>query len=148
MNPAEEFDNQKKNAKAPEWPWWEPYVFTSFVLVGVLVFLMICGVIARIPLMEHILLGLMTLAALFDFFRKKGELPSVAGKLGSTLFFGFIGGLYLNQAQWIPGIGYCGMSLVWFVLFVLSVRERRRIRLETLKKLDQVIDSLRDAETS
>ena len=138
--------NQATNKK-PEWPWWEPYVFTSFVIVGMIVFMMVCGWIGRIPLMEHVLLGLMTLAALFDFFRKPGELPAVGGKLGSSLFFGFISGLYFSDGQWIPGISYSIMSGIWFVLLILAIIERRKIRLETLRKLDKAIESLRDANT-
>lgn len=133
-----------KRPTSIEYPWWEPYVFTAFVIVGVIVFLMVVGWIDRIPLMEHILLGLMTLAALFDFFRAKHEMPAIAGKLGSTLFFGFIAGLYLFDRQWIPGIGYAVIALIWLVLLVLAAIERRRIRRETFKKLDRAIESLRD----
>lgn len=138
-----EVTSTAQERKTAKWPWWEPYLFTGFVIAGVVVAAMILGFIARIPFMEHILLGLMTLTALFDFFHKTEELPAVAGKLGSSLFFGIVGALYIAEFQYIPGVGYCLMSFIWFLLFLFALGDRRRIRKETLDKLDRVIDSLK-----
>lgn len=141
-------DNADKKTLGPNWPWWEPYVFTAFVLAAFVVLLMVFGFIARIPFAEHILFALMTIAAVIEAFRRSTRVPSLGGQVFLVVFFGLASFAYFSKNQFWFGIGYAVLATVWVCLSINAGIARHKLRKAASAKLERAVETLRRAINS
>jgi len=138
-----ESSNDTTNSRnQPEYPWWEPYVFTGGVLVAFVIVLIAFGYVARIPYIEPILFVLATIAAVVAAFRASSTTPTVIGKVLLAGSFTLASVAYFSKAERLLGCGFAGMALVWLCLSIHAGAIQRARRKERLAKLDRAVETL------
>ena len=141
--------NTQRDKKSPskdagrKWPWWEPHVFTAGVLAALVVLMIACGYITRIPFVEHILFALMTIAAIIQVVRRSSTATSVGGNVALSVFFGLASLAYSSKSELLLGIEYSVLSVIWLALAIHAGVIRHRMRKERLARLDRAVDTLR-----
>ena len=131
-----------KSRNQPEYPWWEPYLFTAGVLVAFVMVLIAFGFVARIPHIEAILFVLATIAAVVSAFRASSTNPTVIGKVLFAGFFTLASVAYFSKPERWLGFGFAGMAFVWLCLSIHAGAIQRARRKERLAKLDRAVETL------
>ena len=126
-----------------KWPRWDPYLFTAGVLTALIVLLIVFGYVTRIPFVEHILFGLMTIAAVVQAIRRSSTLSSVSGDILLSAFFGLAGLAYLSKSELLLGIEYSVLSVIWLSMAAHAGVNRHTLRKEGLARLDRAVETLR-----
>lgn len=144
MNTQRDISSASKD-DSRKWPRWGPYVFTAGVLAALIVMMIVFGYVARIPFVEHILFGLMTIAAVVQVVRRSSTASSVGGNVLLSGFLGLAGLAYFSKSELVLGIEYSALSAIWFALAIRAGVIRHRMRKEGLRRLDRARETLRAA---
>ena len=123
-------------------PWWEPYIFTAFVFAGFIVLLILFGYVASIPVIEPVLFGLITIAAIIEAFRKRSGDPSVVGNFMFSIFLGLASAACFSKANLVIGTGYAVLCVIWLCLSINAGYLRRTMNKDRQAKLDRAVATL------
>lgn len=133
------------NEKAPlKYRWWEPYTFTISLLVGLAIVMAVLGFVAQVPYIQPTLLGVATVLAVIEAWRKPVASPSIVGRLIAAAFFSLASWAYFSGEEALLACAYSIMALIWFCLSIHAYLLRKSQEKDRLAKLDRAIESIGD----
>jgi hypothetical protein len=115
-----------ESSKQLKYPWWEPYVFTTVVLVGFAVAFIVLGYTASIPYFLPGMFAVSTVGALRDTVRKLPK--SVIDKVLIACFLTLLSVGTVTETKALS-LGYFGMAMAWFGISIHAgiIQHRKRL---------------------
>ena len=113
-------------SKQPKYPWWEPYVFTTAVLLVFAIAFITLGYAASIPYFLPSMFALVTVGALRDAVRKP---PKLVIDKAFTACFLVLMSLGAFVATKFLSLAYFGLAMAWFGLAIHAAIVQRRKKL-------------------
>lgn len=116
-----------ESPKQQKYPWWEPYVFTTVLLLGFTVAFIVLGFAASIPYFLPCIFAVATAGALRDAVRNPPKL--VIDKAFTACFLVLMSlGAFFVATKFLSW-AYFGMAMVWFGLAIHAATVQRRKKL-------------------